>query len=117
MRGKRGVVEKKNTSWKNDEQFLREMWEYFTLQRTEVVEILEDAAREKRGNRNVPSERFWSRPEEIAEMGCGMAAWKSSKKDAEKKRSPQNGFSGKYSKIMRKWRERKLDVWVLCRKS
>ena len=104
MRGKRGVVEKKNTSWKNDEQFLREMWEYFTLQRAEVIKILEDAAREKRGNRNVPSERFWSRPEEIAEMGCGMAAGmaagKSSKKDAEKKRSPQNGFSGKYAKIM-----------------
>ena len=35
----------------------------------------------------------------------------------QKKRNRQNGPSGEHAKLTRKWREMKLDVWVLCRKS
>ena len=41
-----------------------------------------------------------------------MTAGKSSEKDAEKRRNRQNGLSKKYAKLMRKWRNKKFDVWA-----
>ena len=76
--------------------------------------------------RNLPSERFWSKSEEmrmwdVAPKSCGKAFFRNEgqefKEGCKEKRIHQNGPSRKYVKLVRKWRERKLDVWVLCRKS
>ena len=121
--------------WKilGSEQVMRAVWEYFTLKRAEAKNILEDAARERRegihGQRQ--QEPLFS---EILEQVRGnvdghhmmrkgfiaMRGWqlgREQKRTAEKKRIHQNGPSRKYAKLTRKWREMKLDVWVLCSKS
>ena len=110
------------------EQFIRGMWEHFTLKRAEAKKILEDAARERQEgiqgqwHRHLPSERFWSKPEEMdaAPKSCGeassqqgMTAGKSSEKGCrERERNHQNGLSRRYAKLVIKWRERILDVWA-----
>ena len=54
-----------------NEQFIRGMWEYFTLKRAEVRKILADASLEKQegykvsGNMTLPQERFWSKSKEV----------------------------------------------------
>ena len=58
-----------------NEQFIRGMWEYFTLERAEVRKVLADASLENKkvfkasGSRHLFSERFWSKSQEMRILG------------------------------------------------
>ena len=75
----RGVVEKKahrGRIWKvmGNEQLIRGMWEYFTLERAEVRKILADASREKQ--EGIQGQRQQESPfrevlEQVKQKKCG----------------------------------------------
>ena len=51
------------------EQFLRGMWEHFSLKRAWVRKTLADAA----ATWVLPSKKFWSKPKRSADTDCGFA--------------------------------------------
>ena len=76
----KGAVEKKahrGRIWKvmGNEQLTQGMWKYFTLARAEVRKILADASLENKkvfkasGSRNLFSESFWSKSQEMRILG------------------------------------------------
>ena len=74
------------------EQFVRGMWEHFTVKRTWVMAVLADAEKEKHaykvGNQSRPSKKYWSKSE-------NQVSVKATKKHTGTKVKFVNGHSSK----------------------
>ena len=118
------------------EQFLRGMWEDFTLKRAGARKIPADVLFKKNNkeskvsdNRSHPSKRFWNKSKEERDADCGPQTmrrayiamkddnWDSFQEKSGKKVSFVNGPLKDFEKHMRRWQWMISAAWALHRKS